>query len=137
MHALDQSLRLESLGEESDRHRSGSQVLWLLSGRPTDPPRRDFLCAVPREGDARARLDALAQDGNRFLRGDDRPVLDLRCEGRTATLANALLLTGLSLLIASASAITLVRGLRQMRAGLRPAVASGTRALLAKPGASD
>ena len=120
MQALDRKLRLESAREASDRRSSVSQVLWLISSPPNAPESRDFICAVPQDAESTARLDALAADGNRFLQGDDRKVLDLRCEGRTATLADALLLTGLSLLIAVASAITLVRGVRQLRAQARP-----------------
>ena len=70
------------------------------------PEKREFVCALPDADTSAARLDALAADANRFVQGDGRPSLDLRCEGRTISLANGLMMTGFSLLFVIASAIT-------------------------------
>lgn len=103
---------VERRRDTSGRSRSPSQGLHAVyaSGQV------DFLCAAPDTPEEAARLDALADAGNAFLR-EKRPSLDLRCEGKVASLFDGLLMTSLSAILASASFLTLFRGVRRLLKG--------------------
>lgn len=107
---LENLKSVESRQEQSDRNRSPSHNLYAAY----TGGHRDFLCAVPVGSEGVARLDALAADAEGFLR-EQRPSLDLRCEGQVARPLDGFLMASFSALLAIACVVTLVRALRQQR----------------------
>jgi len=101
---------LDSKLEKNARNRSPSQNLYATY----TGGKSDFLCAVPAGSDDAPKLEALATQARVFLAGQ-QPSLDLRCQGKLATVADGLLMAVFSAILASASVLTLVRALRQKR----------------------
>ncbi|MCS6899934.1 MAG: hypothetical protein RMJ98_10510 [Myxococcales bacterium] len=101
---------VERRRDSSRRNRTPSQGLYAVysSGQV------DFLCAVPDTHEGAARLDALAAEATSFLGDRQRPSLDLRCQGKVASVADGVLMTSLSAVLAIASFITLFRGVRRL-----------------------
>lgn len=113
---------VERRRDDSGRNRSTSQGLYAVyvSGKT------DFLCAVPDSPEGAASLDALVGSADAFLR-EQRPSLELRCEGKVASVSDGVLMTSLSAILAAASFITLFRGVRRMiRAGSAKAGSGGS-----------
>ncbi|MCU0657691.1 MAG: hypothetical protein MUF64_21250 [Polyangiaceae bacterium] len=95
--------------DKSSRSRSPAQVLYAVY----PAGKTDFLCAAPDAPAEIARLDTLAAEASAFLAGS-RPSLDLRCEGKVASVADGVLMTSLSAILAAASFLTLFRGVRRL-----------------------